>query len=104
MATGALPFRGQTGFELSAAILERSPTTSPVWVPAALQAVIQRCLVKELGGRYHRASEVRAALETVQFDPAIAPPAPATAHNLPLQLTRFIGRERELAEVKPLRG
>jgi non-specific serine/threonine protein kinase len=102
MATGALPFGGQTGFELSAAILERSPTTSPVWVPPALQAVIQRCLVKELGGRYHRASEVRAALETVQFDPAIAPPAPATAHNLPLQLTRFIGRERELAEIKPL--
>jgi non-specific serine/threonine protein kinase len=45
---------------------------------------------------------VRAALETVQFEPAIAPPAPATAHNLPLQLTRFIGRERELAEVTPL--
>ena len=102
MATGVLPFRGQTGFELSAAILERSPMTSPVWVPAALQAVIHRCLVKEFGGRYHRASEVRAALETVQFDPSIAPPAPATAHNLPLQLTHFIGRERELAEVKPL--
>ncbi len=45
---------------------------------------------------------MRAALEAVQSDPSIAPPAPAAAHNLPIQLTRFIGREREIAEVTPL--
>ncbi|MGH9253268.1 MAG: protein kinase domain-containing protein [Vicinamibacterales bacterium] len=102
MATGVRPFTGQTGFELSAAILDQAPAPAPVWVPVGLQTIIGRCLAKPVADRYQRAAEVRAALEAVQSDPTIAPPAPATAHNLPLQLTRFIGREREIAELKPL--
>jgi hypothetical protein len=102
IATGVRPFIGQTTFELSAAILSQPPATAPVWVPLGLQTIIRRCLAKGPHDRYQHASEVRAALEAVQSDPSIAPPPPATAHNLPLQLTRFIGREHEIAEVKPL--
>jgi non-specific serine/threonine protein kinase len=102
MATGVRPFSGATAFDLSAAILNEPPTTPPVWVPLGLQTIIRRCLGKDPHDRYQHAAEVRAALEAVQSDPSIAPPAPAAAHNLPSQLTRFIGREREIAEVKPL--
>jgi non-specific serine/threonine protein kinase len=102
MATGVRPFTGQTVFEVSAAILHQPPATAAVWVPLGLQTIIRRCLAKGPHDRYQHASEVRAALEAVQSDPSIAPPAPAAAHNLPSQLTRFIGREREIAELKPL--
>jgi non-specific serine/threonine protein kinase len=102
MATGVRPFNGHTAFDLSAAILNEPPATPPVWVPLGLQTIIRRCLGKDLHDRYQHAAEVRAALEAVQSDPSIAPPAPAAAHNLPSQLTRFIGREHEIAQVKPL--
>jgi serine/threonine protein kinase len=64
MASGARPFQGQTGFELSAAILNAPPALlSRVGPP--LRAVIDRCLEKEPDRRYQRAGEVRAALETI---------------------------------------
>src|SRR5262249_26876136 len=65
MATGARPFQGQTGFALSAAILNQSPPPLPTKVPVELGAVIERCLEKQPSGRYQRACEVRAAQETI---------------------------------------
>lgn len=65
-AAGKLPFRGNTGFEVTSAILREAPPPLPSTVPYGLAAVIQRCLMKEREGRYQRASEVRAALEAVQ--------------------------------------
>ena len=66
MAAGRLPFEGKTGFEMSSAILREQPAPLPPQVPAALRAVILRCLAKDPAQRYARASEVRAALETIQ--------------------------------------
>jgi len=63
---GRLPFRGNTGFEVTSAILREPPTPLPATVPHGLVAVIQRCLIKEPTERYQRASEVRAALEALQ--------------------------------------
>ena len=102
MATGVRPFSGQTQLDLAAAIINNTPATTPVWVPLGLQSIIQRCLAKSLVDRYQRASDIREALKAVQLDPSIAPPAPTAAHNLPLHLTQFIGREREMAEVSSL--
>jgi serine/threonine protein kinase len=65
-AAARLPFRGNTGFEVTSAILREPPPPLPSTVPFGLAAVIQRCLMKERAGRYQRASEVRAALEAVQ--------------------------------------
>src|SRR6267143_76104 len=65
-AAGKLPFRGNTGFEVTSAILREPPPPLPSTVPYGLAAVIQGCLMKERAGRYQRASEVRAALEAVQ--------------------------------------
>ncbi len=63
---GKLPFRGNTGFEVTSAILREPPAPLPSTVPYGLAAVIQRCLMKDRAERYQRASEVRVALETVQ--------------------------------------
>ncbi len=65
MVAGGRPFRGQTGYELSSAILNRRPAPLPGNVPAALRAVIEHCMEKEPGRRYQRADEVRASLEAV---------------------------------------
>jgi eukaryotic-like serine/threonine-protein kinase len=63
MACGHRPFRGNTAFELSAAILrERTPLITPP-LPPILQSVVDRCLEKDPGQRYQSAGEVRAALE-----------------------------------------
>jgi serine/threonine-protein kinase len=66
MAAGSQPFRGQTGFELSSAILNQSPLPLPAAVPTELKALIGRCLEKDPARRYQRASEVREALEAIQ--------------------------------------
>jgi serine/threonine protein kinase/Tfp pilus assembly protein PilF len=65
MAGGSLPFRGATGYEVSSAILHETPRPLSARVPAGLRGVIQRCLAKEPGQRYQRASEARAALEAI---------------------------------------
>jgi serine/threonine protein kinase len=64
--SGRLPFRGNTGFEVSSAILREPLPELPAVVPPGLVAVIQRCLTKEPAQRYQRSSEVRAALEALQ--------------------------------------
>ena len=66
MAAGARPFHGQSGFELTSAIVNQAPRPLPSQVPAELGAVIERCLEKESGKRYQQASEVRAALEAIR--------------------------------------
>lgn len=64
--SGNMPFAGRTVFELTSAILSKQPKSLGPPVPPGLWAIIQRCLAKDPMQRYQRASEVQAALETVQ--------------------------------------
>ena len=54
LAAGQRPFQGQTGFELSSAILSQPLPPLPASVPAPLAGVIDRCLAKEPGERYQQ--------------------------------------------------
>jgi Tol biopolymer transport system component/predicted Ser/Thr protein kinase len=87
LASGALPFKGATSFELASAILNDLPATLPERLPAGLRSVIGRCLAKEPGERYARASEVRAALEALGSDSAVgtglSPRTQASARRAP---------------------
>jgi tetratricopeptide (TPR) repeat protein/tRNA A-37 threonylcarbamoyl transferase component Bud32 len=65
MASGQLPFQGETAFELTSSILKDSVRLSGE-IPAGVRAIIQRCLAKSPGERYQSAAEVRAALEAVK--------------------------------------
>lgn len=79
MCSGRLPFRGNSGFDITSAILRDTFAPLPAGTPPALATVIQRLLAKDPSQRYQRAGEVRAALEmitpTTPFVPQL-PPAP----------------------------
>jgi TolB-like protein len=79
MATGAMPFRGESCGVVFHAILERPPV-SPMRinsdVPPQLDAVINKCLEKDRNLRYQHASEIRTDLQRLkrdmEFGPAMA--------------------------------
>jgi TolB-like protein len=97
MSAGTRPFQGQTGFELSAAILSRDPAPLGAHIPAALQAVIGCCLEKDAGRRYQTGSEVHGALERLQTDFRAPPFRLTRRHAIRLGVAAAIGAASGLA-------
>jgi serine/threonine protein kinase/Tol biopolymer transport system component len=71
MATGQLPFRGESSGVIFSAILEREPI-SPVrlnpYLPTKLEDIINRALEKDRDLRYQGAGEMRAELKRLKRD------------------------------------
>jgi len=72
LSNGVRPFRGKTAFELASRILEKPPGRIGDAVPLSLRKIILRCLEKDVGRRYQRAGELRAALEAIECESAVA--------------------------------
>ncbi len=68
MASGRLPFEGETALDVTSAIAKESPRALPSRVSAGFRSVVQRCLQKEPGSRYSAVVAVQSALETIQSD------------------------------------
>jgi serine/threonine protein kinase len=71
MATGALPFRGESSAMICEAIVNRAPVAAVRLnpdVPAELERIINKALEKDRNLRYQHASEIRADLQRVLRD------------------------------------
>jgi serine/threonine protein kinase len=69
MATGKLPFEGETNRAVIESILEHTPTAPLVRnadLPAELQQIILKCLEKDREFRYQDAAQIRAALQRLK--------------------------------------
>jgi eukaryotic-like serine/threonine-protein kinase len=86
MATGSLPFRGDTSGVVFEAILNRDPTPASRLnpdLPPKLEEIILRALEKDRALRYQHASDLHAELQRLKRDSSSgrtrAPAAPAAA-------------------------
>jgi serine/threonine protein kinase len=83
MATGTLPFRGDTSALIFKAILDSGPTPAVRLnpdVPSKLEDIIDKALEKDRALRYQHASEMRSDLQRLKRDTdtgRVALPAPA---------------------------
>jgi len=71
MATGRMPFDGESSGEICSAILRDDPTPPSqlnAQVPSAMEAVIQKALEKDRNLRYQHASDMRTDLQRVKRD------------------------------------
>ena len=69
MATGVLPFKGDTSAAIFDAILNKTATTPARWnseIPAELEHIISSALEKDRNLRYQHASDMRAELQRVK--------------------------------------
>ena len=110
LACGQPPFKGNDFSALIAQHLQvvpEPPSTHNPAIPAAIDALILRLLEKQPADRPATAAEVRKALELADLSgrgDAKAHSGGSAKHNLPRQLTSFIGREHEVEEVLGLLG
>jgi TolB-like protein len=74
MASGALPFHGETGYAMSSAILNDPPAALPATVPGDLRALIARCLSKDPAHRYADGGALHAVIETIMTRRGAPPP------------------------------
>lgn len=65
MASGKLPFGGESLAELAGSIVNAAPAPLSGRIPVGIQAVIGRCLAKEPKQRYRQGSEIQVALESL---------------------------------------
>ena len=104
MVCGRPPFVGDDPKSHVAQVLNSTPdqpSRHNPECPHEIETLIMRLLAKDPADRYGSATEVLAVLGTDDSAPAATE---TPRNNLPSQLTSFIGREHEIAEVKRLLG
>lgn len=88
------------------AIQDQEPAPLPETIPERLRSIALKLLAKDPAARYPSGSAAREALQTA-LQPAASALVPSqepdlVPNNLPRQLTSFIGRQKEIAEIELL--
>jgi eukaryotic-like serine/threonine-protein kinase len=87
MATGALPFRGDTSALIFQAILDRAPT-SPIRLnpdlPTKLEDIIAKALEKDRNLRYQHAADIRTDLQRLKRDTDTGRAVAASSGSVPV--------------------
>ncbi len=87
MATGLLPFRGDTSALIFQAILDRAPV-SPVRLnpdlPVKLEDIINKALEKDRNLRYQHAADIRADLQRLKRDTETGRAVAASSASIPV--------------------
>jgi non-specific serine/threonine protein kinase len=108
MATGHHPFAGATATETMTRILDAQPASLAnlnAAISSELERITLKCLEKDLERRYQSAHELLADLRPLHHadvDRVRIPLGEHRRHNLPAQLTSFVGRRREIDEIRRL--
>ena len=110
--TGRAPFRGESALETMHAIATQDPTPPSVIrpeIPSDVDLILARAMAKDREDRYSSSRDLSDALRALResgdhVTATISLPRQAARGptNLPSQLTSFIGRRRERAEVRRL--
>jgi predicted ATPase len=106
LATGRVPFAAGDPLAIIAQHIHEAPTPPRSLqpdLPPGVEALILKLLAKEPADRYASAQETAQALKELARARKTEA-AGAARNNLPLQLTSFIGREREVGDVRRLLG
>ena len=110
LMTGRHPFAGATATETTDRILHTTPARIAALmaaIPPELEHITFKCLEKDRARRYQSASELLTDLRQLQQTNANAdrsriPSADSQRHNLPAQLSSFVGRSKEMEEINRL--
>ena len=107
MATGRLPFSGRTVAETIHDVVhgEAQPVTSiNPDIPLPLERLIGSCLEKRVERRVQTAAELAEQLQRLRRRPHSAGARDKSRNNLPQQLTKFVGRQHEMAQIRDIWG
>jgi eukaryotic-like serine/threonine-protein kinase len=104
MATGTLPFRGESSGVISKAILDGTPTPAARFnpdLPPKLEEIINKCLEKDRNLRYQHASDIRTDLQRLKRDTESGrlPSAASAGSSSPLGMRRKVAVSVALAVV-----
>ncbi len=107
--TGRPAFSGATLDEVMAATLTAEPAWDrlPAPTPGRVRRLLEECLKRDVNTRLRDVKEARAAIEEsmgARPTPTTTLRRPAAPHNLPAQVTSFVGRTREMDTLKTLLG